>query len=135
LESAKWHKLHSSKSSQFIPVNAKFHQIKNISTVNEVVFSTFETNKNSTVIFLKPNVPLQYTVIKNIFQNTQLENDGKISTNTWLVVQPLAPVTSTHNLFSQLSDYAFKVALWNLESGETYVVHFDDILAHCAWLI
>ncbi|POW08127.1 hypothetical protein PSTT_07764 [Puccinia striiformis] len=75
----------------FIPVNDRAQQLNNFS-VDEVVFSTFETNRNNAVIALKPNAPLKYAVIKNIFRHTRSASDGSRSSDTWLVVQPLAPV-------------------------------------------
>ena len=132
IASDSWSKLRPSVSKNFVPVNAKVEQLKDFK-VDDVVFSTFKANNKNSAIALKPNAPVKYGFIQSVFRHTR-SAPGLYLTNTWLVVQPLVPVSSVNNPFNQLTNYPINVALRQLKDDEKYVIPVDDILAHCAWL-
>ncbi|POW21863.1 hypothetical protein PSHT_01968 [Puccinia striiformis] len=135
LSSDRWQKLNQKDRLKFALVNSKVNQLENL-TFDEVVFSTEESNKNNCVVSLKPNTLATHGIIHGIFKHSRVTPNKVHLTDTWLIIKPLSPVSSTIDQpFAQLGSYNIGLSLRKIEKNTTKcILHIDEVLAHCAWI-
>ncbi|KAI7934600.1 hypothetical protein MJO28_016917 [Puccinia striiformis f. sp. tritici] len=126
-----WHR--SKSQNELAPVNSCVWVVSNFKK-GEEIYTSMKTNKNNCVVALKPDAKLKYRMIDRIFLHSRTPPGLLLQTNTWLALKPLHPVPATNNPFAQLDKYAFDVTLRTLQDDPIYIVHSDELLAHCAWL-
>ncbi|KAI7941584.1 hypothetical protein MJO29_013658 [Puccinia striiformis f. sp. tritici] len=126
-----WHR--SKSQNTLAPVNSRVRVVSNFKK-GEEIYTSMKTNKNNCVVALKPDAKLKYGMIDRIFLHSRTPPGLPLQTDTWLALKPLHPVPATNNPFAQLDKYAFDVTLRTLQDDPIYIVHSDELLAHCAWL-
>ncbi|MBW0567838.1 hypothetical protein O181_107553 [Austropuccinia psidii MF-1] len=130
-----WAKLNKSQSLNFLRLSSDIENLLKYS-VNDVVYATVENNTCNSIVKNKSHFNnVHYGLITRIFKHTQRFPNQDSIIDVWLAVHPLVQNTVLRKTpFSHLEDYYLQLDLRILEIERIYVIHFDEILADCAWI-
>ncbi|KNZ54367.1 hypothetical protein VP01_2964g6 [Puccinia sorghi] len=125
ISSDRWAKLSSRNAAKFAQLQSRVTQLRNL-TINNVLFSTMETNENNCVVALKTNRNANYGIIENIFKHSQVSPQKVVTTNTWLTVTPLVPVAPAEDTLKGLYAYDMGLALRRIDRSTRLVFHMES---------
>ncbi|MBW0478120.1 hypothetical protein O181_017835 [Austropuccinia psidii MF-1] len=130
----KWCKKCPQEATRFLPVTSTIIGYNNYS-INEATYSSCHQNPSNSIVALKGNAPCHVGIISQIFKHVCHLQDKSICSDMWLVITPLVSLpNSIANPFAHLNTYCLGLSLRVSDDKQQYVIHVDEVLAHCAWL-
>ncbi|WAQ82946.1 hypothetical protein PtA15_3A312 [Puccinia triticina] len=132
IPSDEWAKKRKADASKFLSVTPRIEKLSSC-LINEVCFSTFRDNPSNSVISLRAGCAPQYGMIEDIVVHRRILGNGNSTADTWLVIQPLLPCNFSNPFAGMIPNFELQVEL-RIPDQTNYIIHTQEVLAHCAWI-